>query len=448
MNNFSKFDFRNYFVTIKVYVGVLLIFSTLFLASIEAKAKTEVREFSVSMERQNIVQGNIPFIGQWGPVRDAHLIKISVPSTIDDFRVSFVKSGFSTSDCGNPSRVVTIRDGSATNPDQIKEIYGVKRVSANSTRVNFVACAVAPANRDIPRFIIKIHYEKEIDEDENKGSDKDKAPPPVKTQTFEQVNQARIYSALCQQLHSNKGCGMSFSCPTGYALTNIRAACDLETGRIKPLPEWGSIQVVRSSDKVKSGTCRVGDIKINKDKTRITHVTTSQKYFSFGCKENDKNGGDCTINAQLHCQRVDVNTIKTIPFDCTVSGNNAGCSKSVRCPVGYIAYDARASCNLETPERKPLPEWGWLEVKRPSDKKSRHKSQCSVNETSRQILKRHMNIANAKKLIISCKEHDKNGGDCNINGELQCAKLVLDNPINQMKKQFVEPAPKVNTSKK
>lgn len=409
----------------KLIFRALFTLAYLSFCSLDAIAEIEERGFSVAMERQDIVQGNIPFLGQWGPVQDAHLIKISMPSAAGNLVASFVKSGFTTADCGNASRVVTLRAGQSTTADQIKEIYGVSRVPANSSRIYFVACAGSSSpNQDIPRFFISIRYEKEIDE----GDDEIPPPPPVKTVSYEQVGQARIYSALCQQLHSNVGCSMPFSCPTGYALTDIRAACDLENGSVKSLPGWGVVQVVRQSDKVNKGRCRVADIAVSRASARISSTTASKSNFSLSCKEHDENGGDCSINAQFQCQKIDLDAKEVIPFDCTVSGNNAGCTKAVTCPSGHIAWNARASCNLETPQRKALPDWGVLEIKRQSDKKSKGSPYCSINNTKVLFNQKGLSVANAQELQITCQEHDKNGGDCNINGELECVKLVLDGP--------------------
>lgn len=398
----------------------MLLFSSIFA---EVTAETELKTFSVFMDRQIINQGNIPYTGAWGPVRDAHLVKISVPARVGDFRVSFVKRGFTTADCGNSSRVVTIADGGATTADHIKQIYGSSRVSAHTNRIGFVACASVSPHQDINRFFIKIHYEKELPD--KKEPKPDTSPPPVKTSTFKQMNHARLYSVTCTQLSANRGCSYQFKCPDEYALTNVRATCDLENGKIRPLPkQWGVVNVARKSDKTSSGSCRLGDIKISKDSQSITHLTTSDMPFYLGCSEYDKNGGDCSINSQLLCQKIVPNVERVIPFDCTVKGNNSGCSKSVSCPSGYVALDARASCNLETGKKEQLPDWGWLEVQRATDKKSKNNSRCSINETHLTILKKPIYTANAKKLLIACKEHDKNGGDCNINGELKCAKLV------------------------
>jgi hypothetical protein len=405
---------------------------------LEAAAEIEEHQFTVWMTAQPIFEGFRPYLGKWGPVTTAHLTRIRVPPwpTVD-FRVSFVKSGFSTADCGNPDRIVVIRDGEATTSDQIRDIFGVSRVPANQP-ISFVACAGAVPSQQLDQFFVNITYEKEMEDDRPDDDKPSPLPPPLKEESFEGdlLGKTRIYTVFCQQMHANRGCFTSFSCPDRWALTNIRAACDLETGRKQPLPSWGSVRVGRASDHVDEGICEVGQYGETvwlRSGSRLIEPSTftafrTRSAENLGCSEHDKNGGDCSIHAQFQCRQVNPSFKNIVPFTCSRGNSNEGCTKAIKCPLEHIAWSARASCNLETVKTPALPDLGWLKVVRPSDTSGA----CWINKTRLSWGAERVNVFSAASVNIGCKEHDENGGDCNISGELTCVKFEgspLDPPL-------------------
>lgn len=63
------------------------------------------------------------------------------------------------------------------------------------------------------------------------------------------------------------------------------------------------IKVVRTSDKVSDGYCFIGSNKISKGAKTLYDVQ-DQIRASVGCKEHDKNGGDCHIKASYIIDRI------------------------------------------------------------------------------------------------------------------------------------------------
>jgi parallel beta-helix repeat protein len=109
----------------------------------------------------------------------------------------------------------------------------------------------------------------------------------------------------CQVSGNNKGCQKVAACPSGKKLVGAKAACNLEFGAVssnalKPiLPNL--IKVLKSSDKVSAGSCHVGGNKLRSGQKEIT-INKISRTVAVGCKEHDKNGGDCHIKGVLYCQ--------------------------------------------------------------------------------------------------------------------------------------------------
>ena len=403
-------------------------------------AEVEEKSFRVSMKGEG-GETFRPFKGQWGPVSKAHLTKITVPKDVQaDFRVLFVKPGFTTKDCGNPKAIVVVADGKTTTSDQMKDIFGVKRVPATKT-IYFVACiARTPPPIGIDSFVIDITYEKELEDSAGENP-----PPPepkqVVTQTVEEGLNHRIFSISCYRSGFDYGCNTSFGCPQGFALTSARAACNLETASVPDLPvNPNRIEVKQVSDDVSDGACYVGDVRIQRKSAPLSAATRTKRNIldadnivPFGCSEHDANGGDCAINAQFACRRVDTSAERIVAFGCGVEGKNEGCRDVTNCPAGYALWDARASCHLELNSKPPLPKWGRLLVATRADGTGVNSS-CWLDPTlypelSLRSGEAPVSVRSASQIKFGCRENDKNGGDCQISGELRCVRLLEDQKV-------------------
>jgi parallel beta-helix repeat protein len=109
----------------------------------------------------------------------------------------------------------------------------------------------------------------------------------------------------CQVSGNNKGCQKEVACPSGKKLVGAKAACNLEFGTVSSnalqpiLPNL--IKVLKASDKVSAGSCHVGGNKLQSGQKEIT-INKSSRTVAVGCKEHDKNGGDCHIKGNLYCR--------------------------------------------------------------------------------------------------------------------------------------------------
>jgi Fibronectin type III domain len=82
---------------------------------------------SVSLQRQPVIAGNIPYRSQFPPlgVGSGRLTQVRFPQTGSaDRTLYFVRQGRSTAECNNPSAVVPITEGQTTTPDQLEAIFG------------------------------------------------------------------------------------------------------------------------------------------------------------------------------------------------------------------------------------------------------------------------------------------------------------------------------------
>jgi parallel beta-helix repeat protein len=109
----------------------------------------------------------------------------------------------------------------------------------------------------------------------------------------------------CQVSGNNNGCKKNISCPSGRKIVGARAACNLEYGTISgsqlaAVPA-NKIKVIRTSDRVSDGRCYVGGNSLKSGQKTISGII-GRRSVSVGCKEHDKNGGDCHIKGILYCR--------------------------------------------------------------------------------------------------------------------------------------------------
>jgi hypothetical protein len=415
------------------------------ISHLAVAASVQEKEMNVLMTGQQVVGRDRIYVGQLAPVTGATLVGIRVPRVLDpaDFHVLFMKPGFTQEEfCRNDDAVVVVsqqlppggtRTGSMSS-EQMQTLLGAERVPMTQP-IQFVACtwSLTYPYITIEHFHLVIKYEEETEAD---ASD---AVPATKEERFRGDAYGRIYSVFCQQLSHNRGCQTSFACPSGYVMTHARAACNLETGEKAPLPEsFGTLSVERASDRQQDGQCAVGDVvrqRAGSYELGISSRFKDRSASNLSCKEHDRNGGDCSINAEFICEQVDPLWKSYVDFGCSRSGDNGGCRVTPSCPTGYVGLDVRASCNLETTAKPPLLDFGVLTVTRPSDNPSSGK--CWFGDTTVSTGSKPLWVVGQQRNPWSrsagCSEHDENGGDCHLNGQLVCQRL--------MRFPLVEPGP-------
>ena len=112
---------------------------------VQATTPIVVETQEVSLSRQVIVQGFVPYVGKFPPfgvVPAGRLLRIRLPAVgFPDTSLAFVKRDHSTQECGNASAVVVIGEGQTTTPAQLSEIYGVAEPTfTTSAPIPFIAC--------------------------------------------------------------------------------------------------------------------------------------------------------------------------------------------------------------------------------------------------------------------------------------------------------------------
>ncbi len=114
---------------------------------------TGPKEFSVALQRQQIVQGHIPYLGQFGgPLDKGKITKIQNASF--DMTLLMVKRGRSTEQCGDPSATVRVAPRAFMTSDQMKEWFSATPVRFPTA---FVACISGP--RLVDTTFLNITYE-------------------------------------------------------------------------------------------------------------------------------------------------------------------------------------------------------------------------------------------------------------------------------------------------
>lgn len=109
----------------------------------------------------------------------------------------------------------------------------------------------------------------------------------------------------CQISGSNNGCSGTIRCDSGQRIIGVRAACNLESGRvpasyINAVP-LNQIAVQRASDNVRDGRCQIDSAVISSG-TTSARSSLNSTYLNYSCREHDKNGGDCHVIGQILCQ--------------------------------------------------------------------------------------------------------------------------------------------------
>jgi hypothetical protein len=109
----------------------------------------------------------------------------------------------------------------------------------------------------------------------------------------------------CQASGSNSGCQRTVFSPAGKTIIGAKAACNLEFGTVSGADLNGVsanvVKVLRASDNVSEGSCTLGSTSIRSGQAAVSGINGLTR-LSFGCRENDSNGGDCHIKGKLYYQ--------------------------------------------------------------------------------------------------------------------------------------------------
>ncbi len=103
---------------------------------------------------------------------------------------------------------------------------------------------------------------------------------------------------------NNNGCVRNAVCPPGQRIVGVTAAGNLESGTITEAMlgtvPTNMMEVLKKSDNEGDGLMWVGGNKL-KSGFMVLKGIDGTNSVTFGCKENDANGGDCHIKILLYC---------------------------------------------------------------------------------------------------------------------------------------------------
>lgn len=120
-------------------------------------------------------------------------------------------------------------------------------------------------------------------------------------------SQISVEQVQCRAQGKSSGCSGRAACPRGTSLVAAKVACNLEFGEVSAdefsRTPWSFAGIVKRSDRVSDGVCRLGSADISENGARLVRLPDS---VDFSCKEHDENGGDCHIRVALACQRPDI----------------------------------------------------------------------------------------------------------------------------------------------
>jgi len=128
--------------------------------------------------------------------------------------------------------------------------------------------------------------------------------------------------------------------------------------------------------------------------------------------------GALSRSSDSTCQ---VSQVSQVDFECQASGNNNGCQKTVRVPLGKKIVGAKAACNLEfgtvsSADLNGVPA-NSVKVLRASDNAS--EGSCTLGNTSISSGQAAVSGINGlSRASFGCSERDSNGGDCHVKGRL------------------------------
>ena len=125
----------------------------------------------------------------------------------------------------------------------------------------------------------------------------------VLSQSSDSTCQVSYMDFECQASGNNAGCQKTVVVPAGKKIVGAKAACNLEYGTVAATDLNGVfanfVKVLRASDNVSQGSCTLGSTSIRSGEAAVRGINGLTS-LSFGCRENDSNGGDCHIKGRLY----------------------------------------------------------------------------------------------------------------------------------------------------
>jgi hypothetical protein len=116
-------------------------------------------------------------------------------------------------------------------------------------------------------------------------------------------SQVTVVPFGCSAESNDTGCNGQIACPSGMTAGAIKAACNLEYGSVTDeelsKTPWSFAGVVRRSDEILEGVCRVGNVDVSEYGARLGVSPNAR--IAFSCREKDDNRGDCNIRGALAC---------------------------------------------------------------------------------------------------------------------------------------------------
>jgi hypothetical protein len=119
------------------------------------RTSKETFDTTISLVRQQIIEGPVPYVGSFGPIFDgAHLLNINFPSP---YPTLLVKPGHSTEECNNSNAVVVVQ-GDMTAAQKMA-IWGTSNITiTGNQQLVFVGCTSNPQLPDL--IFVNIRWQK------------------------------------------------------------------------------------------------------------------------------------------------------------------------------------------------------------------------------------------------------------------------------------------------
>lgn len=173
---------------------------------------------------------------------------------------------------------------------------------------------------------------------------------------------------------------------------------------------------------------RVNDQPNSIVNNRLVYQLTIDKVTAITSKAPVKINAKKPIDSNKIVWRSSVNQAEprklvSLPFGCSVKGNNNGCSGIVRCPSGTSVSAVKAACNLESGKvlkaHVNAVPWNITWILRASEKV--WEGNCQIANVNAQRGQARLNsLIGQRQLSFHCQERDRNGGDCDVKGVVQC----------------------------
>lgn len=132
---------------------------------------------------------------------------------------------------------------------------------------------------------------------------------------------------------------------------------------------------------------------------------------------------NCSCSDGVLTRTASNTAVTQVPFSFINAGSNERKEITVGCPASLRIIGAKAGCNLEfgsiTENDLSAVSPNVIRVFKASDDVSQGSCWINVNETHKDRIKL-INIDGLTRVKVGCREHDENGGDCQIKGVLYC----------------------------